>query len=253
MFTVSHRDATSHALVAMAEEDGDIAGAAFVGSSATGEQDAWSDIDLMLRLAPNIDVQAVIDRWTNRLYADFGVAHHLDVIAGNGVVYRVFLTTDSLQMDISFWPYDEFRASGDRFRLIFGESNPPTDPAKENANALIGMGWLFAIHVRSALAREQWWYALSLMDTMLIRIMTLASIRHGLNPHQRREVDKLPVEFLNQLQTTRASSLDAPELRRAFAAMMRVFQAEMSAHDPSLAESLAPALNAIINAEEGMK
>lgn len=245
MFSVRDREQRQSDLISLAESDEEIIGAALVGSSATGKQDTLSDIDLALQIAPDSDITAVIDRWTELVKSVVPIAHTLDVVAGNGVLYRVFLASDSMQMDISFWPHDEFRASGDRFRLLFGTPNEPAIPHDENVDALIGMGWLFAIHVRSALAREQYWYAHSLMDSMRIRIMMLASIRHGLDPHQRREVDQLPEPYLIELRATLASSLERDALTAAFSGLMTVYLAEIAAHDPELFAKLSPTLSEI--------
>lgn len=249
MFTVEQRNRIRDELVTMAETDESIVGAAFVGSTATGEQDAWSDIDLMLQLSPMADEAEVVDRWTKHLYTNYAGVHHLDVMASGGVRYRVFLTSDSLQMDISFWPHDAFRAKGDRFRLLFGSPNAPEPPAADDVDALIGQSWLFAIHVRAALARKQRWFALSLMDTLRDRIVMLASIRLGLNPHQRREVDQLPTEFLMELEQARAASLHADELDRSFSALMRMYQREITAYDAALSDRLAAPITTIVNSD----
>lgn len=245
MFSVEQRDAATEALLAFARSDSEIAGAAFVGSSATGNQDAWSDIDLMLQLSTTADEASVIDRWTEHLYSNFDVVHHLNVRAGNGILYRVFLTAESLQMDISFWPHEEFRAKGDRFHLIYGSPTSPTQPAEPDLDAIVGQAWLFAIHIRSALARNTPWYAASLLDTMRIRILELASVRHGLNPHQRREADQLPTEYLTRLESTYPSSIAIPDIRTAFVTLMDIFRNEIELIDRDLEKRLSPALMAI--------
>jgi hypothetical protein len=48
MFTAEERDRVRERLLARAEADGAIAGAAFTGSQATGDGDRWSDTDLVL-------------------------------------------------------------------------------------------------------------------------------------------------------------------------------------------------------------
>ena len=48
MFTAEDRDSVQPRLLARAEADGAITGAAFTGSLATGDGDRWSDTDLVL-------------------------------------------------------------------------------------------------------------------------------------------------------------------------------------------------------------
>ena len=48
MFTAEERDRIREQLLARAEADSAIVGAAFTGSLATGDDDRWSDTDLVL-------------------------------------------------------------------------------------------------------------------------------------------------------------------------------------------------------------
>src|SRR5699024_9309770 len=113
-------------LIAAARADDDVVGAALVGSVAAGREDDWSDIDLVLQVARDVDPATVAARWTERLY-ERGAVDHLDVIAG-GVLYRVFLLASSLQVDLSFWPEDAFRGTEPGFELLFGTPQPATPP-----------------------------------------------------------------------------------------------------------------------------
>lgn len=134
-------------LIAAARADDDVVGAALVGSVAAGREDDWSDIDLVLQVARDVDPATVAARWTERLY-ERGAVDHLDVIAG-GVLYRVFLLASSLQVDLSFWPEDTFRGTEPGFELLFGTPQPATAPNDPETGHLIGMGWLYALHARS--------------------------------------------------------------------------------------------------------
>lgn len=246
MFTVAQRDAIRDSLVAAAHADDAIMGAAFVGSSATDRQDAWSDIDLALQMTPEAVETEVVAEWTERLYRDHHIVHHLDVFAGNGVRYRVFLTADSLQIDISFWPQELFRAMSERFQVIFGQPNEPLSPSAPNVDAIIGTAWLYALHVRSALARQTPWYAASLMDDFRKQILALACVRCGLNAKEGRTIDQLPPEFLARLQAVCTASVDIPAIQASFVGHMQLFQDEIAAHDANLAARLSPALQAMI-------
>lgn len=247
MFTVAQRDAIRDSLVANAHADLAIMGASFVGSSATDKQDAWSDIDLALQMTSGAVEADVVALWTDRLYGQHQVVHHFDVFAGNGVRYRVFLTADSLQIDISFWPQNLFRAMSERFLLIFGEPNEPIMPAAPNPDVIIGNAWLQALHVRSALARKTPWYAASLLDDFRKQILALACVRLGLNPAHGRTIDQLPTELLAELGTALTTSLDSAEIQRSFSGHMSLFQQEIAHHDTELAARLEPALQAMLS------
>jgi predicted nucleotidyltransferase len=239
MFTTADRERLRDTLIAAAEHDVQVVGAALVGSAATGREDAWSDIDLMLQI--DGDPDAVAERWTARFYTEHGAVHHLDVIA-DGVLYRVFLLDSSLQVDVSFWPRDRFRATEPGFKLLFGTPNPPTEPNAPNATHMIGMGWLYALHARSAIKRGRHWQAAMMLDHLRDTVLALACARLGLNPHHGRDADKLPPEILAPLAAARAAAVDREELTRSNTALLECFAAEVAAHDPALAQRLQPAL-----------
>ncbi|MDN3240822.1 nucleotidyltransferase domain-containing protein [Glycomyces tritici] len=239
MFNTADRERLRDTLIAAAEHDGGVVGAALVGSAATGREDAWSDIDLMLQIEGDPD--AVAERWTARFYAEHGAVHHLDVIA-DGVLYRVFLLDSSLQVDVSFWPRDRFRATEPGFKLLFGTPNPPTEPRAPDRTHMTGMGWLYALHARSAIKRDRHWQAAMMLDHLRDTVLALACARFGLNPHHGREAHKLPPEILAALAAARAASVDREELTRSNTALLECFAAEVAAHDPALARRLQPAL-----------
>lgn len=241
MFTTADRERLRDTLIDAAEQDDEVVGAALVGSAATGREDAWSDIDLMLQIGAEADPGAVAERWTADFYARHGAVHHLDIMA-EGVLYRVFLTASSLQVDVSFWPRDRFRATEPGFKLVFGAPNPPTEPNAPDPFHMIGMGWLYALHARSAIARGRHWQAVTMLDHLRDELLALACVRLGLNPHHGREADRLPPEILDEIRRARAAAVDREELTRSKNALLRRFASEIALHDRDLADRLRPAL-----------
>jgi predicted nucleotidyltransferase len=241
MFTSDTREALRDTLVAAARADDAVAAAALVGSGATGREDEWSDIDLVLRIAADGEPADVAARWTDTMYTTHGAVHHLDVVA-DGVLYRVFLLTGSLQVDVSFWPYERFGETGPGFRLLFGDTNPPAHLPPPSPERLIGMAWLYALHARSAIARGRNWQAVSMLDGVREQLVSLACLRHGLNPHQGRGVDDLPAAELGALAGVRAAAVGPVELREAHDAATRAIGDEAARHDAALAGRLTGVL-----------
>ncbi|WP_277211236.1 nucleotidyltransferase domain-containing protein [Isoptericola croceus] len=244
MFTPETRSAVRESLVARARHDPCVAGAALVGSAATGREDSWSDIDLALQVSRGHDPAHVAADWTTWLCSEAEVADTLDVVAG-GTLFRVFLLADSLQIDLSFWRFDTFRATQDGFTVLFGAPNEPSTPRPFDAAHHIGMGWLYALHARSALARGKLWQTLMMLDGIRDQIVMLACERYGLDPHHGRDVDLLPAGELTALGAARATTLDPAELHRSKAAMITLLRAEVVRHDATLAQRLAPPLSII--------
>jgi len=136
MFTVEGRASLQATLIGAARTDARIDAAALVGSGAVGREDAWSDIDLALRVAPTADRSAVIEDWTDLMYREHAAVHHFDVTAG--AIYRVFLLASTLQVDLSFWAPDEFTARGPKFRLLFGTAGVPRVASNPDLEELVG-------------------------------------------------------------------------------------------------------------------
>ncbi|GAB3726646.1 hypothetical protein GCM10027598_45750 [Amycolatopsis oliviviridis] len=191
MFSIAQRTAVRDVLLSWARDDAEVSAAALVGSAATGREDAWSDIDLALRIGAEAE------------------------------------------------PDEQFRATQPGFELVFGTANTPTSPASPDPGHLVGMGWLYGLHARSAIARGRRWQALLMLDGVRDQVIALACVRHGLNPHHGRDADKLPAELLDELARARARATDDRELHRANEASIGALVREIARHDETLAQRLA--------------
>lgn len=209
VFTADERERLRGELVSAARNDPHLCGAAHTGSGASFRLDRWSDIDLALCLASAASHEQVVAEWTDRLYSHHGAAGHVDVMRG-ATLYRVFLLKNTLQVDVSFWRAEDFAAIGPNFRLIFGEANPPRPAQQPNARALIGMAWLYALHVRSSLERGRILQAEYMLSGMRNQIGELTCLRCGVIAAQGRGLDDLPVPSETLLPPVFPSRLSLP-------------------------------------------
>ena len=175
------------------------------------------------------------------MYREHRAVDHLDVRRGT-ILYRVFLLDSTLQLDLSFWPTDEFGATAPTFRLLFGEAvdkphTPPPDPRE-----LIGTAWLYALHVRSSLARARVWSAESMLGGMRAATLALACLRHDVPAVQARGIDDLPDAVRAAAAPTVPTSLDPADLRRALLATTELLLAEAAHVAPEHAGRLDPVL-----------
>jgi hypothetical protein len=179
------------------------------------------------------------------MYAAHDVVHHLNVWAGPAL-YRVFLLSNTLQVDLSFWSSRAFAASGPAFRLLFGEKNEAPLSPPPSTEALVGMGWLYALHVRSSLARGRRWQAVYMLDALREQVVALVCLRFGLPAHEGRGVDDLPPEETHLLADALVVSLQPADLRRAFASTARLLLREARRVDAGLASRLAPPIEELV-------
>jgi hypothetical protein len=242
IFTADERERLRAELVSAAENDSSLCGAAHTGSGASSRLDRWSDIDLALCLASGASHEQVVAEWTARLYQQHGAAGHVDVMHG-ATLYRVFLLKNTLQVDVSFWRTKDFGATGPNFRLIFGDANPPRPAQLSNAHALIGMAWLYALHVRSSLERRRILQAEYMLSGMRNYIGELTCLRCGVIPAQGRGLDDLPVAERDMAAACVPRSLAPSELKRAFQNAMRSLLAEIGHVDRELEGRLSGPLS----------
>lgn len=246
VFTSQQREQIRAQLVAAAKADARIAAAAHFGSAALELQDRWSDVDLGLCLTDDADQEKVLVDWTARLYRDHGAVANYDVKRGD-ILYRVFLLQNSLQIDLSFWPAGELRAVGPKFNLIFGAAGQPLPAPVPDSKDLIGMAWLYALHVRSSIARARFLQAEHMLSGMRDNVLALMCKRQGVAAVQARGLDDLPEEQKEQAAQSLARSLKPAELTRAFRVTMGALLEELRYADSDLAAKLEVPLNTIVN------
>src|SRR6185312_5497250 len=237
MFSREEREQIRTALVRAAQADANITGAAHLGSAAADRLDEWSDIDLALCISPGAAVDDVITAWTTRMYDDRCALAHCDVRRGE-TLYRVFLLHNTLQVDLSFWPADRFSATGPKFKLIFGNANELRLSAGENAAELIGLAWLYGLHVRSSIGRRRVLQAEYMLSNMRNRVIELACLREGLPPGEGRGFDDLSKDQKSRFAECYPSSLEREALQHAFQRTMSALIDEIQLRKSALFERI---------------
>jgi hypothetical protein len=219
MFSVEERERIRERLVEKARQDPRIAAAAAVGSSAEGG-DRWSDLDLTFGVAEGSTVAEVLADWSQAVVEEYGAAVLFDLPL-NTTIYRVFLFPGSLQVDLSFTPVADFAPRGPRFKLIFGETasdtwTPPTPLSPEHE---FGLAIHHVVRAHICIARGRLWQAEYWIHLARNHALTLACLRHGLDPTYGRGFDGLPPAALDGLAGSLVATMTVPELRRALAAV----------------------------------
>ena len=237
IFTREERERIRAELVERATRDQRISGAAITGSAAEGREDQWSDIDIAFGVREAGELQEVLSDWTAHLYDQYRAVHHLDVHAG-AWIYRVFLLRSTLQVDLAFVPASEFRALAPTFRLIFGESKEAQYVHSPPTESIIGLGWLYALHARSCIARRKFWQAEYMISGIRDNAFALACIRHDLPAVHGRGLDLLPAPVSAKFEASLVRQLDAAELERCFKSAMHGLLSEIRYTDAELAERL---------------
>jgi hypothetical protein len=185
-----------------------------------------------------------VAEWTERLYRKHDAVAHVDVMRG-ATLFRVFLLGNTLQVDLAFWRAEDFAATGPKFLLVFGQAREPQHPPQPNPIALGGMAWLYALHVRSSLARGRNLQAEYMLSGMRNYVCELACLRCGVTSYQGRGLDDLPLLEREAAAACVPRSLECSELKRAFQSTMQGFLRELQHVDGAMAARLSRPLHEI--------
>jgi len=244
-FSVEERDRLRERLVEKASADPRVAAAAIVGSLALDEGDRWSDVDLSLGVADDVSVDDVLDDWTRDVVAELEAVRLFD-LPFRGIIYRVFLLADWLQLDLSFTPAAEFRQGSPRFRLLFGTSKVD-DPPPPSAEDLYGWAVIYARDALVCIERGRLWQAEHSISALRNNALAIACVRNELPTGFGKGFDRLPPDVLARYDDALVRSLAPEELRRALAVAAGGLVHE-SADLGNVATKVEPQLRALVAA-----
>jgi predicted nucleotidyltransferase len=230
MFTLEERDRVKDHVIELARRDARIVTAALVGSLAGDGGDEWSDVDLTFAVVEDASIAEILDEWTADLVERFEAVHLID-LAADPILYRVFLLPKGLQLDISMTPASAFRATSERFKLLFGEADqsvkssaPPSD--------LLGYALLYARHARVNIERGRLWEAEHYATGFRNYALSLACAERDLPPLYGKGLEELPRAVLDSFEPAIVRSLDRDELSRALEAGIAALLKELRRNGP---------------------
>jgi hypothetical protein len=154
----------------------------------------------------------------------------------------LFLLPGTLQVDLAFVQATEFRPLAHTFRLVFGTANEPRNSPLPKPGGIIGLGWLYALHARSCIARKRLWQAEYMVSGIRDNALALACIRYGLPAVHGRGIDGLPTEVAAQFEGALVRQVSTAELCRAFQVAVERFRVEVQVADEKLGERLQETL-----------
>ena len=190
-YSIEDRRSIQVFLIEKARSDPRISDAALVGSESVGKSDRWSDIDLTFGVSDNIDLKELMADWSAVLEKEFRTEQLFDLVYEQSV-YRVFLTPECLQIDLSFTPTSYFGAITENFKLIFGKEKERAKKKLPEAQIVYGYFVLYTLKSRSALERGRLWQSLGFLEAGREQLLKLACLKYQLNPFDGRGYDDLP-------------------------------------------------------------
>jgi hypothetical protein len=245
VYSKDDRAALADALIGAALRDPRLGGVAVCGSMAVASDDIWSDVDLVLAVSDPSPLGEVLADWTRLMLEEHGAVHHVDIASGPRV-YRAFLLPSTLEADLNFVPASEFRPDGPKFRALRGSPLPPGPAAPaDEAEHLIGMGWLYAEQARACLGRGRLWQAERMIARLRDQALALACLRHELPTAYGAAIDSLRPDVLEPFKDCVVRRLEVGEARRAYKSAVAVLRAEARRAGHAADDSLIAALTAL--------
>lgn len=248
MFAEGRQGLVRDQLVAWAQSDHRVTGAALTGSAAEGTDDRWSDVDLFFGVGQDATVDDVLLDWTSRIYEELHAVHHFD-LHGGGATYRAFLLDDGLEVDLGFTFSDHFGPVGSgAFNILFGAASPRLSGVPD-VDHIIGLSWHHAMHARISIERNAPWQAEHWISALRDHVVSLGSIRHGLPELYAKGADQLPEDERALITKALVTSLDGRELARALSAAVRALLEEIQHTDRQTTDKLRPLLESWAGAD----
>jgi hypothetical protein len=161
------------------------------------------------------DRPAALAEYTRYMTDEHDAVATVDVPSG-AWIYRVFLLRNTLQVDLAFAQADSFGARAPTFRLVFGSSAELSHVQPPRAADLIGLAWLYGLHVRSSIKRGRYWQAEHMVSAMRDNVLAAACARLGLPAREGRGLHRLPPELTGPLEAALVEDLSEATLTRAF-------------------------------------
>jgi hypothetical protein len=245
MFRERDRDNLRRDLLERAALDERISGGAITGSASRDELDRWSDIDLAFGVDDAEQLLPALDDFSAFMRQQHDAIDTVDV-RRDPWVYRVFLLPSTLQVDLAFAPASHFGALAPSFRLVFGSAKEPRPMAPPDEREMLGYAWLYALHVRSSIARGRPWQALYMLNQMRDRVLALACAAAGLPTSEARGADGLPATLTKRLEATVPRSLADGDLLSAFTSTANALIDQARRVDAALAERLDPVIKLLV-------
>lgn len=237
LFTPEERDRVARRLIDLLGEDEGVAAVELSGSGVTGYADRWSDVDVIVRAAADVDHRKLADSWSARMPELFPVVHDFRVSFGEEHV-RGFLLESFLEVDIGFQP---FTGREDAESWVEWNPSPPSEA---------GFAWHDVLHASVAIRRGRPWRTSYYLGLLRWRTIQLAAVRHGVDTGEFKGVDDLPAELLSDLEGALPRSVATPELERALRVITPLFFRQLRAfgdEDAELADRLEPRLLAFLD------
>ena len=209
----------------LARADPRVVASAAVGGTVTGASDRWSDLDLTFAVAEGSSLPDVLKDWTRTVVHDFDGIHLFDLHHGS-TIYRVFLLSGCLQVDLSFAPAADFGAIGPRFELLFGSAVEKAHAPAPSVSEIFGLAVHHVVRARYSIERGRRWQAELWISAARDLALELACLRPGLDASYGRELDELPAHVVVGFEETLVRPLDRDALLCALAGTITILLRE---------------------------
>jgi hypothetical protein len=226
-FSPSERQQILDRLLSSLRGDQRVQGVLTVGSGSEGFADIYSDIDLCVVIAQGEDVYSTFESWREKLEQLLPIFYCGKSIRGVNSYLWVVLLENFLEIDVGFRSFEDLEARRGRWRTEFDHSGKIEGKMQTSWASRSGPGfeevydrcvkwiWHNVIHANVAVQRGQMWRALYEIERIRHQTVELRGKREGLETKRFRHIDRLPREYLLEIERTLVRELEPAEMMRA--------------------------------------
>ena len=239
MYTAESRQQVLDGVVSAFKKDERVTGVILVGSGVYGFKDEYSDIDMTVVVAG--ELEQVYADWKKSIYGLFPIVSHFEAVKGSGVYLYGFLLEGFLELDISFQRLKDLYARRPHWKVLDDTSGKIEDHMKEHVRKrkavnkekrlryYLGEIWWYIVHAGFAIKRKHYVKAMFHIENVRDITITLKGISRGLKTSRDsrfRESDQLSQDFISKVSKAQTRSLEEAELVRALTAASELFFSE---------------------------
>lgn len=253
IFTARRRHDVLDRLITFFQADNMVAGLVLVGSAAEQDLDMYAGLDLLVAVTNGAVFPSVYRKWKRRLTDVLPVAYDFEIGASIDHGTFVLMLEDYMEITLYFLPMKNLVADRRPWQVLFDDSttDPIEDVLRTSYTKEMAMGptriykqmmdsiWQPIVKCVAAINRGQVWKALHMLDRLRHQTIMLAALNHAVDTRNYAEVDQLPDDVLEALQTTMPMGADTANIRQALKATCELFFAQAEELESYLNFSIA--------------
>lgn len=225
-----------------------IIGVIRIGSGVIGYIDRFSDLDFCVIVNSENELEKASNEWKEKFERLLPVIEYMVIKREKSNFLHIMMLENFLEINMGFVVLDRLRALKNRWEVMYDRSGQIEDIMRSTWESKLQDDqtklcsrylkllevWYYFIHAMIAIKRQMPWRALDELDEIRKYIIALRGLRENLVTKRNREVDQMPVSFLNEVVLTLVDTPDLVKITIALKNALKCFYKEAEYFDQLL-------------------